>query len=65
MTTTVTQLRRPQISDEERQVRTDLAALHRLYVKDGWTALIYTHLTVVSEARTHAALNTLYEQLGS
>ena len=35
MTTTVTQLREPQISDEERQVRTDLAALHRLYVKYG------------------------------
>ncbi len=48
MTTTVTQLRRPQISDEERQVRTDLAALHRLYVKYGWTDLIYTHLTARS-----------------
>jgi len=29
------------------------------------TTLIYTHLTVVSEARTHAALKRLYEQLGS
>ena len=33
------------ISADERQVRIDLAALHRLYVQFGWTDLIYTHLT--------------------
>ena len=32
-------------SPEEAQVRSDLAALHRLYVHFGWTDLIYTHLT--------------------
>ena len=30
---------------EERQVRSDLAAFHRLYQHFGWTDLIYTHLT--------------------
>ncbi|MCP5083121.1 MAG: class II aldolase [Alphaproteobacteria bacterium] len=48
MDTAVRQLHTPQASDEERQVRTDLAALHRLYVKYGWTDLIYTHLTARS-----------------
>ena len=48
MNTTVRQLHTPHISDEEWQVRTDLAALHRLYVKFGWTDLIYTHLTARS-----------------
>lgn len=48
MTTSVTQLHSPQVSDKEWQVRTDLAALHRLYVKYGWTDLIYTHLTARS-----------------
>ena len=48
MNTAVRQLHTAHISDEERQVRTDLAALHRLYVKFGWTDLIYTHLTARS-----------------
>ena len=33
------------ISDEEWQVRTDLAACYRLFVKYGWTDLIFTHLS--------------------
>ena len=32
-------------SDSEWQVRTDLAACYRLFVKYGWTDLIYTHLS--------------------
>ncbi len=45
MDSAVTQLHAPQISDAERQARVELAALHRLYAKYGWTDLIYTHLT--------------------
>ncbi|MEM8647266.1 MAG: class II aldolase/adducin family protein [Pseudomonadota bacterium] len=45
MNTTVQQLHPQHTSDEEWQIRVDLAALHRLYVKYGWTDLIYTHLT--------------------
>lgn len=33
------------MSPEEWEVRCELAALHRLYVRYGWTDLIYTHLT--------------------
>ena len=33
------------ISEEEWQVRTDLAACYRLFVKYGWTDLIFTHLS--------------------
>ena len=33
------------ISDEEWQVRCDLAACYRLFVKFGWTDLIFTHLS--------------------
>ena len=33
------------ISDEEWQVRCDLALCYRLFVKFGWTDLIFTHLT--------------------
>ena len=33
------------ISDEEWRVRCDLAACYRLFVKFGWTDLIFTHLT--------------------
>tara|TARA_Y100000588_G_scaffold337654_1_gene379255 strand:- start:10 stop:816 length:807 start_codon:yes stop_codon:yes gene_type:complete len=37
---------RPQfISEDEWQVRCDLAACYRLFVKYGWTDLIFTHLT--------------------
>ena len=45
MSTNVTPLHSPKVSDGEWQARVDLAALHRLYVKFGWTDLIYTHLT--------------------
>ena len=45
MSSNVAPLHSPKVSDEEWQVRVDLAALHRLYVKFGWTDLIYTHLT--------------------
>ncbi len=48
MDSAVTQLHTPQVSEEEWQVRVDLAALHRLYAKYGWTDLIYTHLTARS-----------------
>jgi ribulose-5-phosphate 4-epimerase/fuculose-1-phosphate aldolase len=36
---------RPMCSDEEWQTRVDLAALYRLYVRYGWTDLIYTHIS--------------------
>ena len=32
-------------SDEEWQTRVDLAALYRLFVRYGWTDLIYTHIS--------------------
>ena len=34
-----------EISDDEWQVRCDLAACYRLFVKYGWTDLIFTHLS--------------------
>ena len=34
-----------QSSDSEHQVRTDLAALYRLFVHYGWTDMIYTHIS--------------------
>lgn len=36
---------RPQISDEEWQLRVELAACYRLFVQYGWTDLIFTHLS--------------------
>ncbi len=48
MSTNVAPLHSPKVSDGEWQARVDLAALHRLYVKFGWTDLIYTHLTARS-----------------
>lgn len=45
MSANVEKFRQPEVSGEEWQARTDLAALHRLYVHFGWTDLIYTHLT--------------------
>ena len=36
---------RPMCSDAEWQTRVDLAALYRLYVRYGWTDLIYTHIS--------------------
>ena len=35
----------PRFSDEEWQTRVDLAALYRLFVRYGWTDLIYTHIS--------------------
>ncbi len=34
----------PRRKNDEQQVREDLAALYRLFVRYGWTDLIYTHL---------------------
>ncbi|MEM8813793.1 MAG: class II aldolase/adducin family protein, partial [Pseudomonadota bacterium] len=45
MTAQVQSLEQPGADPREWQIRTDLAALHRLYVHFGWTDLIYTHLT--------------------
>ena len=42
---TVTQLRPVEISPEEWEVRCDLAALYRAFVRYGWTDLIYTHIS--------------------
>lgn len=36
---------RPLCSDSEWQTRVDLAALYRLFVRYGWTDLIYTHIS--------------------
>ena len=36
---------RPMCSDAEWQARVDLAALYRLFVRYGWTDLIYTHIS--------------------
>jgi ribulose-5-phosphate 4-epimerase/fuculose-1-phosphate aldolase len=36
---------RPACSDAEWRTRVDLAALYRLYVRYGWTDLIYTHIS--------------------
>jgi ribulose-5-phosphate 4-epimerase/fuculose-1-phosphate aldolase len=36
---------RPLCSDAEWQARVDLAALYRLFVRYGWTDLIYTHIS--------------------
>jgi ribulose-5-phosphate 4-epimerase/fuculose-1-phosphate aldolase len=35
----------PRYSEAEWQTRVDLAALYRLFVRYGWTDLIYTHIT--------------------
>ena len=34
------------VPDDEWQLRCDLAACYRLFVKFGWTDLIFTHLSV-------------------
>lgn len=36
---------RAQVSDEEWQVRVDLAAAYRLVAMFGWDDLVFTHLT--------------------
>lgn len=42
---TTASLRRSEFSEEEWQVRCDLAACYRVFVKYGWTDLIYTHIS--------------------
>ena len=46
---------RPMCSDAEWQTRVDLAALYRLFVRYGWTDLIYTHISarVPGEPQTY------------
>ncbi len=43
--TKIAQLRPHKISEAEWQLRRDLAACYRLFVRFGWTDLIFTHLT--------------------
>ncbi len=46
------------ISDAERQVRIDLAACYRLHALQGWTDLIYTHISArVPGTQDHFLLN--------
>ncbi len=45
MASNVEHIAQPRMSDDEWQARVELAALHRLYVKFGWTDLIYTHIS--------------------
>lgn len=48
------------ISDEEWQVRCDLAACYRLFVKYGWTDLIFTHLSARVPGETNQYLINPY-----
>lgn len=49
---------RPMCSDAEWQTRVDLAALYRLYVRYGWTDLIYTHISArVPDAQNQYLIN--------
>ncbi|NKC15904.1 MAG: hypothetical protein GKR94_28030 [Gammaproteobacteria bacterium] len=49
---------RPLCSDAEWQTRVDLAALYRLYVRYGWTDLIYTHISArVPDEPGHYLIN--------
>ena len=49
---------RPMCSDSEWQARVDLAALFRLFVRYGWTDLIYTHITArIPDEPTHYLIN--------
>ena len=46
------------MTDEERQARIDLAACYRLHALNGWTDLIYTHISArVPGTRDHFLLN--------
>jgi ribulose-5-phosphate 4-epimerase/fuculose-1-phosphate aldolase len=55
---TVTQLRPVEISPEEWEVRCDLAALYRAFVRYGWTDLIYTHISArLPGEPTHYLIN--------
>ena len=50
---------RPLCSDTEWQTRVDLAALYRLFVRYGWTDLIYTHITArIPGEPTHYLINS-------
>jgi ribulose-5-phosphate 4-epimerase/fuculose-1-phosphate aldolase len=55
---TVTQLRPVEISPKEWEVRCDLAALYRAFVRYGWTDLIYTHISArLPGEPTHYLIN--------
>ena len=44
--------------DDERQARIDLAACYRLHALNGWTDLIYTHISArVPGTQDHFLLN--------
>ncbi len=45
MASNVESISQPRMSEGEWQARVELAALHRLYVRFGWTDLIYTHIS--------------------
>ena len=46
------------ISEKEWQTRVDLAALYRLFVRYGWTDLIYTHISArVPDEDQHYLIN--------
>lgn len=50
---------RPLCSNAEWQARVDLAALYRLFVRYGWTDLIYTHITArVPDEPEHYLINS-------
>ncbi len=54
----VTQLRPAEISPQEWEIRCDLAALYRAFVRYGWTDLIYTHVSArLPEEPTHYLIN--------
>ena len=51
----------PAMTDDERQARVDLAACYRLHALNGWTDLIYTHIS----ARVPGAQGPLPDQPAS
>ena len=56
--TKITRLRPKKVSEDELQTRRDLAACYRLFVKFGWTDLIFTHLSArVPNHPSHYLIN--------
>jgi ribulose-5-phosphate 4-epimerase/fuculose-1-phosphate aldolase len=54
----VTQLHPAEISPREWEIRCDLAALYRAFVRYGWTDLIYTHISArLPDEPTHYLIN--------
>src|SRR4051812_15560356 len=45
------------MSEGERQARTDLAACYRLAAREGWTDLIYTHISARVPGTEHFLIN--------